>query len=184
MVDSNAPRLSGFNIELPESNFFINVQDTNGNLLDDADIRIDFDGNFIEGKTDPFGNFFATLPPGVVCTISVSRDCYVFLTQKIILVPIEQNKNLVFKVVDESDHPIEGAHVQVNSSEPLQVAGDTDSNGVFGSNVNTDYTNILKIEKQDFDTLTHMYNPVTEIDWIASNFRIVPVITMKSNLQA
>src|SRR5688572_6215350 len=103
MLKSLTPRVSGFNIELQSPTFILNVQDINGNLIQNADITIDCNGEITTGKTDAMGSFAATVPPGPICTLTIADDCYKAFVQRFVVVPIDNTKNLVLKVVDGSD---------------------------------------------------------------------------------
>lgn len=171
--------LSGFNIELLSVNFTLNVQDINGNIIDDADISIECGDDVFTGKTDIFGCFSESMAPGEICTLTISKDCYQVFVQRFLLVAIDETKNFVFKVVDTSDSPVVGADVMITSPMPSSISGQTNADGLFEGDIKTSFTNTLNIQKAGFQTLNTIFNPFNPVSCFAEGYRIVPVITLQ-----
>ncbi len=181
MDGCHTPRLSGFNIELLSPNFTLNVQDINGNLVDDADITIECDDEEpITGKTDSQGCFSATMLPGEICTLTISKDCYQPFVQRFLLVPIDVDKNFVFKVVDEADEEIEGATVTITSPMPSSIVGMTGADGMFAGDIKTAFTNTLTIQKSGFQNKVQVFSPFSPVTCFSEEYRIAPVITLET----
>lgn len=173
------PRVSGFNIELLSPNFTLNVQDMDGNLIDHAHITIDCDGETITGLTDQFGCFSAAVTPGEICTLTISSDCYQLFVQRFLLIPIDNTKNFVFKVVDGSDNPVVSADITITSTLPGSVTGQTDVDGMFTTDIDTNFSNTLTIQKSGFQDVMYTFNPFNPVSTVSEHNRIVPVITMQ-----
>jgi hypothetical protein len=179
MARSITPKVSGFNIELLSPTFILNVRDTNGNVIQNADVIIDCNGEISTGKTDAFGAYAATVFPGPICTLTISTDCYKAFVQRFIAVPIDFTKNFVIKVVDGSDAPIDAANVTIASTIPSSITGQTDANGLFEGVVNTNFDNTITIQKSGLQNIVYTFNSFSPISSLSEDYRIVPVITLE-----
>lgn len=181
MASSVTPKVGAFNIELPTPNFVLNVQDYSGNLIEDADITIDCDGDIITGKTDVNGCFSAVLTPGVTCTLTIGKDCFHTYEHKFKLIPKagmnSPDNNFPFFVENSLGQPFAGAGVIIVS--PVhQMSGFTDGEGKFEGIIKTDFANNLTIASGSlgYQKTFFSFIPVKCLD---TDYRIAPVITLE-----
>ncbi|MGQ0828340.1 MAG: carboxypeptidase-like regulatory domain-containing protein [Bacteroidota bacterium] len=183
MTECNSPSLSGFNIELLAPNVSLNVQDTNGNFVREAEVTIDCDGDITTGMTNANGCYSAAIIPGVTCTITISKSCYQVFVQSIILVReatlSDPSKNFVFKVEDENGEAIPQAEITIVSSAHNNT-GETDENGFFEGEIRTEHVNQLTIEKNGYDDFTQEFLSFTPVSCFDTNYRVVPIIVLEA----
>lgn len=180
-IPDNAPSLGGFSIENDESNVVLNVQDTNGNLLDSATVTITFGTTTINTVTDNNGCFTAMIRPLVKCNLTIAKQNYLVYNSEVILVPenllTDPSRNFIFRVEDSGGSPVGGASVTITSNIHSQ-SGITGPNGLFEGQVETDYINDLTISKTGFTTYTHQFKPFLPFPCDNMGYRLIPIITL------
>ncbi len=174
-------KLSAVCIELLDVNLHINVQDTFGSIVEDANISINCNGNIETGVTDEEGNYYGIVIPSVICSITITKDCLDTYTGKFILLDETEindvSANFPMKVVNGSNVPVAGADVQITSGTDVQT-GVTDSNGIFkGINPN-DFQNTIQIQKSGFTTYAATIPSFIKVQSELTGYIVVPVITL------
>jgi hypothetical protein len=181
IIPDNRPSLGGFSIENDESNLHVNVQDTNGNLIDGAAVTITYGSTTINTSTDNNGCFGAMVKPLVRCDLSIVKPNYITYISKFILVPdsilTDPSKNFVFRVEDSAGAPVVGASVTIVSSVH-SLSGTTGTNGAFEGEIETAFINDLTISKPGFTTYTHQFQSFFPFTCSQAGFRVVPIIEL------
>ncbi len=180
--DCGLPIFSGFSIECVESNVILNVQDTNGNLIDGANVQIDCAGSIASAVSDVNGCVRILIKPNLVCDVTITKADYQQYDGKIMLVPesslADPTKNFVFRVQDNGGIPVNGAAVSITSLVHADN-GSTNSSGIFEGTIETNYTNNLTITAGGFQPFNQQFESFIPFECESSDFRVIPVITLQ-----
>jgi hypothetical protein len=175
-------KLNAISLEIQDVNVRINVQDIFGSIVSNAEVLISYPGNSETGTTDEDGDYYGVVVPNVICSLTITKDCFdTYIGKFILLSDIDINdpeSNFPMIVVDQSSQRIENAEVTVTSS--IVETGYTDANGFLAIKNNNAEASILTIEKSGFQMYSANIPLFLKLYSELTGFHAVPVITLNS----
>jgi hypothetical protein len=176
-------KLDAVSIEVLDVNLVVNVQDTFGELVDDALVSINCNGNIESGLTDDEGFFYAIVLPDVICTIDITKNCLDSYSGRFVLKSeIDLNdpeSNFPVIVVDQSNVPVPGASVSIVSAAH-DSSGVTNGAGLFQGINENDLVNTITISKTGYQTYSAEIKNFVKLTGELTGYHVVPVITLTS----
>jgi hypothetical protein len=172
----------GFNIEVLNFGYTLNVQDAFRNNVPGAKVFVTDLGEFLEeGSTDRRGCYFGNAEEGVTYVLTVAKEGFFNYVHRFRILqagalsfPL---KNFPVLVHNASDAPISAAQVTITSASHND-SGATNASGLFEGTVRADLENSITISRSGFTTYNQSISPYLKISCAASNLVAVPVIVL------